>query len=78
MTALKKNGIDLDIVYRLGELVKEKPFVDVLVQEIKMPHGTWSQGTFEFVCADQKTKSAEGLGPLVARCGPKLFDRASD
>jgi len=29
----------------LGGLVKDQPFVDVKVDEIKMVHGTWSPGT---------------------------------
>jgi len=44
MEALAKMGIDLDIGRWLGELVKEQPFVDVKVEEIKMPHGPWSSG----------------------------------
>ena len=44
MEALAKMGIDLDIGRRLGELVKEQHFVDVKVEEIKMPHGPWSSG----------------------------------
>ena len=45
MEAAAKIGIDLDIGRRLGELVKREPFADVQVEEIKMPHGSWSQGT---------------------------------
>lgn len=44
MEGVAKIGIDLDIARKLGELVKREPFVDIRVEEIKMPHGSWSQG----------------------------------
>jgi len=44
MEALAKAGIDLHIGRQLAELVKAEPFVDVREEEIKMPHGSWSQG----------------------------------
>jgi hypothetical protein len=63
MEALTKAGIDLHIGRQLGELVKAEPFVDVREEEIKMPHGSWSQGIlFELVYADEKVKTTEGLG----------------
>ena len=62
MEALAKAEIDLHIGRQLAELVKAEPFVDVREEEIKMPHGSWSQGIlFEFVYADEKTKTKEGL-----------------
>jgi hypothetical protein len=44
MDGLGEMGIDLNVGSRLGDLVKAQPFVDIRVEEIKMPHGRWPEG----------------------------------
>jgi len=79
MEALAKAGIDLHVGLRLGELVKAEPFVDVRVEEIKMPHGSWPKGIVSgFVCADEKRKKADRSGLIVGECGTRVLKPASD
>jgi len=81
MEALAKMGIDLDIGRRLGELVKEQPFVDVKVEEIKMPHGPWSSdekgrliGAFS---RRMWSKSPESSEPLMWDVIPDADERTA-